>query len=156
MLKLLFSIHICTKHLFVENKTHHIDPSLSSLEEFGSFKDFTAIYINIDNADPMLLYLDQTPAKYLHLSCNFSPSVPVMVLVYCPFSSHIQVHLLHLTKTILSLCDKHISANFSGYCCLIWQATDQRMARKTTKMDLSSEDLSHDVHTSLFLSDEGF
>ena len=98
MLRLLFSIHICTKHLCVENQTHHIDPSLSSLEEFGSFKDFTAIYINIDNADPMLLYLDQTPAKYLHLSCNFSPSVPVMVLVYCPFSSHIQVHLLHLTK----------------------------------------------------------
>ena len=49
------------------------DPSWSSLEEFGSFDDFTAYYIKIDNADPMLLYLDQTPAKYLHLSCTFSP-----------------------------------------------------------------------------------
>ena len=27
-------------------------------------------------------------------------------------------------KTILILCDKHISVNFSGYCRLIWQATD--------------------------------
>ena len=64
MSELLFSIHICTKHLGVENQTHHIDPSLSSLREFGSFEDLTAFYIKIDNADPMLLYLDQTPAKY--------------------------------------------------------------------------------------------
>ena len=43
--------------------------SRSSLEEFGDFEDYTAFYIKIDNADPMLLLdLDQTPAKYLHLS----------------------------------------------------------------------------------------
>ena len=44
-----------------------------NLEEFGSYEDFTAFYIKIDNADPMLLYLEQTPAKYLHLSCIFPP-----------------------------------------------------------------------------------
>ena len=66
-------MHKLTKHLGVENLTHHNDPSWSSLEEFWSFEDFTAFYIKIDNADPMLLYLDQTPAKYLHLSCIFSP-----------------------------------------------------------------------------------
>ena len=57
-----------------------IDPSWSSLEEFGSFEDFTAFYIKIDNADLMLLYPDQTPAKYVHLSCIF---LPVMALAAC-------------------------------------------------------------------------
>ena len=51
-----------------KNQTHH-PASRSSLEEFGDFEDYTAFYIKIDNADPMLfLDLDQTPAKYLHLS----------------------------------------------------------------------------------------
>ena len=49
--------------------------SWSSLEEFGNFEDCTAFYIKIDNADPMLLLdLDQTPAKYLHLSGSCSPA----------------------------------------------------------------------------------
>ena len=60
------------------------DPSWSSLEEFGSFEDFTALYIKIDNADPMILYLDQTPAKYLHLSCIFF--LPVIALALVKFS----------------------------------------------------------------------
>ena len=73
-----FSIQICTKQ---SDSPSDIDPSWSSLEEFGSFEDFTAFYIKIDNADRMLLYPDQTPAKYLHLSCIF---LPVMALAACP------------------------------------------------------------------------
>ena len=64
------------------------DPSWSSLEEFGSFEDFTAFYIKIDNADPMLLYLDQTPAKYLHLSCNFLPVMALALVQFSDFLSH--------------------------------------------------------------------
>ena len=75
-----FSIHICTKQ---SDSPSDIDPSWSSLEEFESFEDFTAFYIKIDNADPMLLSLDQTPAKYLHLSCIFSPC-HAMALAACP------------------------------------------------------------------------
>ena len=80
------SYHHCSMSIFFVGTTFFIthmhktirltiiyDPSWSSLEEFGSFEDFTAFYIKIDNADPMLLYPDQTPAKYLHLSCIFSP-----------------------------------------------------------------------------------
>ena len=48
--------------------------SWSSLEEFGNLEDCTAFYIKIDNADPMLLDLDQTPAKYLHLSRSCFPT----------------------------------------------------------------------------------
>ena len=76
--ELLFSIQICTKQ---SDSPSDIDPSWSSLEELGSFEDFTAFYIKIDNADPMLSYPDQTPAKYLHLSCIF---LPVMALAACP------------------------------------------------------------------------
>ena len=79
--ELLFSIHICTKQ---SDSPSDIDPSWSSSEEFGSFEDFTAFYIKIDNADPLLLYPDQTPAKYLHLSCIFSLRVPVMAHAACP------------------------------------------------------------------------
>ena len=68
--ELLYSIHICTKQ---SDSPSDIDPFWSNLEEFGSFEDFTAFYIKIGNADSMLLYPDQTPAKYLHLSCIFSP-----------------------------------------------------------------------------------
>ena len=50
--ELLFSIHICTKQ---SDSPSDIDPSWSTLEEFGSFEDFTAFYIKIDNADLMLL-----------------------------------------------------------------------------------------------------
>ena len=99
----------------------NIDPSLSSLEEFGSFEDFMAFYIRNDNADPTILYLDQKLAKYLHLSCIF---LPVMALVHFSdlftFSPFFAPY-----KTILILCDKHMLVNFSGYCCVIWQATDQ-------------------------------
>ena len=75
----------------------------------------------------MLLNLDQTPAKYFHLSCIFSPCHGASGLSNSLISSKIQVHP---HKTILILCDKHISVNFSCYCCLIWQATDKRMANK--------------------------
>ena len=101
------------------------DPSWSSLDEFGSFEGFAAFYIKIDNADPMLLYLDQTPAKYLHLSCIFSRCHGT-----CSLSNSLTSHIPDSSpsfaprKTILILCDKHISVNFPGYCCLIWQATD--------------------------------
>ena len=111
-----FNTHM-QKTFMSRNQTHHIDPSWSSLEECGSFEDFTAFYINIDNADPMLLYLDQTPAKYLHLSCIFTT---------CHGACGLSNSLSHSSpyfaphKTILILCDKHISVNFSGYCCLIW------------------------------------
>ena len=99
---------------------------MSSLEEFGSFEDFTAFYIKIDNADPMLLYLDQTPAKYLHLSCIFSPCHGACGLSNSLISSHGPDSSPSFAphKTILILRDKHISVNFSGYCCLIWHATD--------------------------------
>ena len=50
--ELLFSIHICTKQ---SDSPSDIDPSWSTLEEFGSFEDFTAFKIKIDNADLMLL-----------------------------------------------------------------------------------------------------
>ena len=56
----LLSVDIFCRNYFFQytyaqnNQTHHdIDPSWSSLEEFGSFEDFTAFYIKIDNADPM-------------------------------------------------------------------------------------------------------
>ena len=49
------SKHICTKR----SDSPYFDPSWSSLEEFGSFEDFTAFYIKLDNTDSMLLYLDQ-------------------------------------------------------------------------------------------------
>ena len=58
-------------------------------------------------------------AKYLHLSCIFSPCHGAWGLSNSLISSHFTSH-----KTILILCDKHISVNFSGYCHLIWQATD--------------------------------
>ena len=52
-----------------------IPASWSSLVEFGNVEDCSAFYIKIDNVDPMLLFdLDQTPAKYLHLSRSCSPS----------------------------------------------------------------------------------
>ena len=76
--------------------TIRYDPSWSSLEEFGSFEDFTAFYIKIDNADPMLLYPDQTPAKYLHLSCIFFSLSWRLRLVQ--FSDLLRVTLL-LTKS---------------------------------------------------------
>ena len=118
--------YICTKQT---DSPSDIDPSWSSLEELGSFEDFTAFYIKIDNADPMLLYPDQTPAKYLHLSCIF---LPVMALApSCGLSdSLISSHVPDSSpsfaprKTIHILCDKHISVNFPGYCRLVWQATD--------------------------------
>ena len=75
--ELLFSIQICTKQ---SDSPSDIDPSWSSLEELGSFEDFTVFYVKIDNADPMLLYPDQTPAKYLHLSCILLPVNSVMAL----------------------------------------------------------------------------
>ena len=43
--ELLNSIHICTKQ---SDSPSDIDPSWSSLEEFGSFENFTAFYIKID------------------------------------------------------------------------------------------------------------
>ena len=62
------SYHHCSMSIFFVGTTFFIthmhktirltiryDPSCSSLEEFGSFEDFTAFYIKIDNADPMLL-----------------------------------------------------------------------------------------------------
>ena len=86
----------------------HIDPYWSSLEEFGSFEDFTAFYITIDNADPMLVYLDQTPAKYLHPSCIFSSCGLSNSLI----SSHIKVHPLLLTKPS-SFCITNIFQSIS-------------------------------------------
>ena len=50
--ELLFSIQICTKQ---SDSPSDIDPSWSTLEEFGSFEEFTAFYINICNADRLLL-----------------------------------------------------------------------------------------------------
>ena len=108
--ELLFSLHICTKQ---SDLPSDMDPSWSSLEEFESFEDFTAFYIKIDklNADPMLLYPDQTPAKYLHLSCILSPCrqwrLRLVTLSNSLISSHFTPH-----KTILILCDKLISVNF--------------------------------------------
>ena len=72
--------------------------SWSSLEEFGDFEDCMAFYIKIDNADPMLLLdLDQTPAKYLHLSrvvdlFQFSISTQTIL-----FSSQVQSHYARQT-----------------------------------------------------------
>ena len=56
------------------------------------FEDFTAFFIKIDNADPMLLYLDQTPVKYLHTSCIFSPCHGACGMSNSLISSHFTPH----------------------------------------------------------------
>ena len=86
--------------------------SWSRLEEFWNFEDCTAFYIKIDNADPMLLLdLDQTPAKCLHLSRSSS----LAFLDLFQFSISTQI-ILFSHKSIFIIFDKHISINFSSYC----------------------------------------
>ena len=67
---LIFNTHMHNTFRSIKSDSPPCLPvSWSSLEEFGDFEDCMAFYIKIDNADPMLLLdLDQTPAKYLHLS----------------------------------------------------------------------------------------
>ena len=66
---LIFNTHMRNTFRSKNHSPPCLPASRSSLEEFGDFEDNTAFYIKIDNADPMLLLdLDQTPAKYLHLS----------------------------------------------------------------------------------------
>ena len=70
---LIFNTHMHNTFRSIKSDSPPCLPaSWSSLEEFGNFEDCTAFYIKMDNADPMILYLDQTPAKYLHLSRNCS------------------------------------------------------------------------------------
>ena len=73
---LIFSTHMHNTFRSIKSDSPPCLPaSWSSLEEFGNFEDCTAFYIKIDNADPMLLLdLDQTPAKYLHLRRSCSPA----------------------------------------------------------------------------------
>ena len=73
---LIFNTHMHNTFRSIKSDSPPCLPaSWSSLEEFGNFEDCTAFYIKIDNADPMLLLdLDQTPAKYLHLSRSCSPA----------------------------------------------------------------------------------
>ena len=124
-------MHKLTKHLWVENPTDHIDQSWSSLEEFWNFEDFTALYIKIDIAVPILLYLDQTPAKYLHLSCTFSPCHGACGLSNSLISSHIPVHLLLLTKPS-SFCVTNTFQSHSQ-AVAVWSG---KQAKKRTEMDL--------------------
>ena len=73
---LIFNTHMHNTFRSIKSDSPPCLPaSWSSLEEFGNFEDCTAFYIKIDNADPMWLFdLDQTPAKYLHLSRSCSPT----------------------------------------------------------------------------------
>ena len=98
-----------------------LSASWSSLAEFGNFEDCTAFYIKIDNAELMLLlHLDQTPAKYLHLSRSCSPT----------FLDLFQVSDLHSNNPFLvtspsSLCLKNIFQSIS-------QAIADPLAKKQT------------------------
>ena len=84
---------------------------------------FTAFFIKIDNADPMLLYLGQTPAKYLHLCCIFSLSVQVMVLVH----SLLKPSSFCVTNTFQSI----------SQAIAVWSGKQQTGEwLKMTKMDL--------------------
>ena len=60
----------------------------------------------------MLLYLDQTPAKDLHLSCIFSPCHGACAMPNSLISSHIQVHTLLLTPPS-SFCVTHTFQSIS-------------------------------------------
>ena len=73
---LIFNTHMHNTFRSIKSDSPPCLPaSWSSLEEFGNFEDCTAFYIKIDSADSMLLLdLDQTPAKYLHLSRSCSPT----------------------------------------------------------------------------------
>ena len=73
---LIFNTHMHNTFRSIKSDSPPCLPaSWSSLEEFGNFEDCTAFYIKIDSADSMLLLdLDQTPAKYLHLSRGCSPT----------------------------------------------------------------------------------
>ena len=84
---LIFNTHMHNTFRSIKSDSPPCLPaSWSSLEEFGNFEDCTAFYIKIDNADPMLLLdLDQTPAKYLHLSRSCSPAFLDLFQFSIPF-----------------------------------------------------------------------
>ena len=68
---LFFNKHMHKTFMIRKSLAIRIHPGLGK-RNMGVLKSLGILH-KIDNADPMLLYLDQTPAKYLHLSCIFSP-----------------------------------------------------------------------------------
>ena len=107
--------------------------SWSSLEEFGNFEDCTAFYIKIDNADPMLLLdLDQTPAKYLHLSRSCSHAF----LDLFQFSDLHSNNPFHVTSPS-SLCLTNTFQSISqAIADPLEKETDQRMAKKKNEQNV--------------------
>lgn len=117
LLELLFSLHTYIQKC-VESMT---GPTLPSTRESRSFEDFSAFYIKMDNADPIVWH-DQTKVTYLHPSGILSPSSSSFFLFPCSYSMYPFLHVC-----------QNISINFSSQSWASSTATDQPMVEKWLK-----------------------